>query len=106
MAHNVYVVELDRAVLAEARFREENPHYAEDSEKLCVYVGMTGLTPEERFRRHLAGIQSSRIVRKYGIRLRPRHYRARNPMSYDDAVAFERELARRLRKRGYAVWQK
>ena len=31
-----------------------------------LYVGMTGLTPEERFRNHKAGRRASKWVRKHG----------------------------------------
>ena len=47
--HNVYVVELSPEVLQHARFRKANPDY--DAVKPCVYVGMTGLSPEARLDR-------------------------------------------------------
>ena len=102
--HNLYVVELDRAVLKEPRFIESNPRY--DPEKPCLYVGMTGLSPEERFYNHKAGYKSNKYVKKYGLRLCPRLYEEHNPLSYDDAREMETELARQLREKGYAVWQK
>jgi hypothetical protein len=40
-------------VLQEARFGRVNPD--DDATKPCVYVGMTGLTPEQRLTKHLAG---------------------------------------------------
>src|SRR5205807_5284015 len=49
--HNVYVIELDPAILNIARFRNANPDH--DLLKPCVYVGMTGLT-EMRHRRNSA----------------------------------------------------
>lgn len=49
--HNVYVVELDPAILNIARFRKSNPN--RDILKPCVYVGMTGLSPEEIGRAHV-----------------------------------------------------
>ena len=49
--HNVYVIELDPAILNIARFRNANPDH--DLRKPCVYVGMTGLT-EMRHRRNSA----------------------------------------------------
>ena len=45
--HHVYVIELHKDVLLEPRFRKNNPGYIEG--KPCVYVGMTGLSPDERF---------------------------------------------------------
>ncbi len=101
--HNIYVIELDKDVLNEKKFIAANPHYT--GEKPCVYVGMTGRNPEERLQQHLDGYKSSKYVKKYGIRLRPRLYRSLNPMTYEDACEMEKEKARRLRKRGYAVWQ-
>lgn len=38
--HNVYVIELDKDVLYEAKFIKANPNYM--TGKPCVYVGMTG----------------------------------------------------------------
>ena len=102
--HNVYVIGLNRAVLNDPKFLEANPQY--NPVKPCVYVGMTGLTPEERFARHKKGIQACKYVRDYGEYLKPRHYKKLNPMTFEEALAMERELAKRLRKRGYAVWQK
>jgi predicted GIY-YIG superfamily endonuclease len=68
------------------------------------YVGMTGLTPEERFRNHKAGIKAARVVRKHGVRLVPRLYAHLNPMSYRKAIEMEAWLADSLRKRGYQVF--
>jgi len=55
--HHVYVVELDPYVLNFSRFRRANPN--RDLMKPCVYVGMTGLTPELRFARHKAGVRAN-----------------------------------------------
>lgn len=101
--YSVYVVELDRRIYAERKsFRDANPDY--DPRKPCVYVGSTGLTPEERFANHRKGHKSARFVKAYGIRLRPRLYAKLNPMTYAEAKALEEVLALRLRKRGYATW--
>ncbi|MEC5385064.1 hypothetical protein VVD49_04975 [Uliginosibacterium sp. H3] len=101
--HNVYVVELSRNVLREARFLKSNPDY--DISKSCVYVGMSGLSPDERFDKHKAGIRSNRFVREYGLRLLPQLYECYNPMPYDAACEMEVELAISLREAGYGVWQ-
>ena len=101
---SVYVIRLSSEVLAKRKFAKENPGH--DPRKPCVYVGMTGLTPEARFARHKADIQACDLVRDFGEELIPRQYEKFNPMTYDEAKAMEVELARRLRKRGYAVWQK
>jgi len=101
--HNVYVVELSRSVLKEARFLKANPHY--DGSKPCVYVGMSGLPPDERFDKHKAGIKSNRYAREYGLHLLPALYECFNPMPYEAAREMEVELAISLREAGYAVWQ-
>ncbi len=101
--HHVYVVELDEAVLREARFVRANPSYRYGMR--CLYVGMTGLDPDLRFDRHKAGIQANRYVTQYGLRLLPELYAVFNPMPYAIAMAMEHELAEDLREKGYAVWQ-
>jgi predicted GIY-YIG superfamily endonuclease len=87
--HNVYVVYL------------RNP---KGDGKAGYYVGMTGLTPEQRFENHRNGIKAARVVRKFGERLVPKLYAHLNPMSYEDAVRMEGVLAESLRKRGYVVY--
>jgi hypothetical protein len=101
--HSVYVVELSQDVLNEPRFRKSNPTYRIGFP--CVYVGMTGLSPDLRFDKHKAGIQSNRFVMLYGLRLLPHLYEVYNPMPYDAARDMEVELAIALREQGYAVWQ-
>ncbi|MEZ4398925.1 MAG: hypothetical protein R3B06_02845 [Kofleriaceae bacterium] len=101
--HSVYVVELSRDVLREARFRRANPDYVDG--KPCVYVGMTGLAPDDRFDRHKAGIQANRFVQQYGLRLLPHLFEPYNPMTYAEAQAMEIEVAIDLREGGFAVWQ-
>jgi predicted GIY-YIG superfamily endonuclease len=68
------------------------------------YVGMTGLTPEERFQNHKSGHKAARLVRRFGERLVPRLYAHLNPMSYEKAKTMEGWLAESLRKRGYQVF--
>lgn len=83
------------------KVRRLNPEY--NRTKPCVYVGMTGLEPQERFQKHLAGYKSSRYVKNYGIRLMPELYADLGPFTYDEAVIAEEGLARRLRAEGYMV---
>ena len=99
--HSVYVIELDASILNLARFRKANPD--RDILKPCVYVGMTGLAPEERFARHKAGIRANRYVQRYGLRLLPGLYAYANPMPYEAAREMEVELAIALREQGCAV---
>jgi hypothetical protein len=102
--HNLYVVELRPEIFErERRFSEINPHWLPG--RLCVYVGMTGLTPEERFQKHLRGEKDAWSVHRYGQRLLPDLYRYFNPMPYDLATVMEVELARQLREQGFGVWQ-
>jgi hypothetical protein len=101
---NLYVVELNPKVFDwERRFFEANLHWI--PRRLCVYVRMTGLTPEERFRAHQRGEHAAWLVRKYGLRLLPELYQHFNPLPYELAQQMEPELARQLREDGLAVWQ-
>lgn len=87
--HSVYVVYL------------RNP---KGDGKAGYYVGMTGLTPEQRFENHKRGVKAARVVTRFGERLVPRLYAHLNPMPYAKAVEMEAALADSLRKRGYAVF--
>jgi hypothetical protein len=101
--YNVYVIELSKDVLLDAKFKRCNPGYV--AGKPCVYVGMTGLEPDLRFDKHKAGIQSNRYVWQYGLRLLPDLYEGFNPMSYDAARDKEVEVAIDLQSAGFGVWQ-
>jgi len=68
------------------------------------YVGMTGLTPEERFENHKNGIKVASVVRRFGERLVPKLYEHLNPMSFEDALKMEAQLAEELRAEGYLVY--
>ena len=70
--HNVYVVLLEPAVGKIRKVRAENPK--RNPKKPCLYVGMTGLTPEERFANHQAGTKAAAVVKRYGLRLLPELY--------------------------------
>ena len=101
--YSVYVVELSPRVLEHARFRRANPNY--DAMKPCVYVGMTGQSPDVRFDKHKAGLKSNKYVQRYGQRLMPELYECYNPMRYEAALDREIELAIYLREKGFGVWQ-
>lgn len=101
--YSVYVIELDPEVLACRRFRAANPDWCDG--KPCVYVGSSALTPEERFRQHLAGYKANRYVRQYGVKLRPRLYQSwQHYETRTQAEHAEEQRALSLCKRGYAVW--
>ncbi len=68
------------------------------------YVGMTGLSPKQRFENHKKGLKSAGVVRRFGERLVPRLYEHLNPMPYEKAKKMEGLLAESLRKRGYVIY--
>jgi predicted GIY-YIG superfamily endonuclease len=72
--------------------------------KAGYYVGMTGLSPEQRFQNHKAGIKAAGVVKRCGERLVPRLYAHLNPMPYATAKDMEVTLAESLRKRGFVVY--
>ena len=101
----VYVIRLRVAVLNVRRFARENPGHI--AYKPCVYVGSTGLTPEQRLVRHLTAKTGSRFVKLYCIGLHKR-LTERQPifMTRAEAEAHEKALSERLRRKGYAVWSR
>ena len=103
MAYSVYVIELRPDVMEKRAFAGKNADRRED--KPCLYVGQTARTPEERFAQHLAGTKASRIVKEYGVRLRPRLYANVGPFATRaESERAETMLADKLRRRGFAVW--
>jgi hypothetical protein len=74
-----------------------------DRKKPCVYVGMTGLTTEERFANHKVGTKAAWVVKRYGLRLLPELYEHLNPMPFEAAAQMEKDLAEDLRRAGYTV---
>jgi hypothetical protein len=94
----VYVVELrnEARVKAPAAERRNGP---------CVYVGETGLTPEERFTRHREGGRvASRIVRDHGVHLRPDLVDRGPFLTRANAAKAEKALGDKLRRRGFTVF--
>jgi hypothetical protein len=100
--HSVYAIELDHAVWRNRDFRDRNPGGAGGG---CLYVGVTGLSPEARFERHRAGTQSSRFVRAHGVRLRLDLVEGYSRLPYRIAACMEPKLAAWFRAQGFAVWQ-
>ena len=100
--HNLYVVELRSAVRGVPRFHEAN--LGHDSQLPCLYVGITGHTPEERYENHKRGHKSSGLVKNYHMRLVPNLYERFNPMPYELARQLEPEYTLLLQSQGYAVW--
>jgi hypothetical protein len=92
--HSVYVVLLDDKIGPRRNAKQPS-----------VYVGMTGLTPEERFANHKCGYKAGKgYVRDFGIRLMPELYSHHNPMSYSAANVGEKLLALELLAEGYTVY--
>lgn len=100
--HNVYVVLLAPAAGRTRKARLLNPN--RDPKKPCVYVGLTGLTPEERFANHKQGVKSSYYAKRYGVRLLPELFAHLNPMPYEAAAQMEKDLTEDLRREGYTVF--
>lgn len=99
--HHVYVVLLDPVV---AKMRKVKAANLKRNPALpCVYVGMTGLPPEQRFANHKAGIKAASLVKRYGIRLMPELYAHLNPMPFEAAAQMEIDIAEDLRRAGYTV---
>ena len=92
---------IDAAAGKIRKVRAANPE--RDRKKPCVYVGMTGLTPAERFDNHRAGTKSSSLVKRFGLRLLPELYEHLNPMPFEAATRMEADLAEDLRRAGYTV---
>jgi len=99
--HYVYVVLLEPGVARHRKVLAVNPD--RDPAKPCVYVGMTGLNPEERFANHKQGTKAAWVVRRYGLKLLPDLYEYLNPMPFEAATQMEQDLAEDLRRQGYTV---
>ncbi|MDB6111886.1 MAG: hypothetical protein JWR69_3636 [Pedosphaera sp.] len=99
--HNVYVILLAATAGRHPKIRAANPD--RDPAKPCVYVGMTGLDPEERFKNHKRGYKAAGVVEKWGLRLMPELYKHLNPMPFEAAAQMEKDLAEDLRQQGYTV---
>lgn len=70
----------------------------------AYYVGMTGVSPEERFLNHKRGIKSSRWVKRYGVALLRALYAHLNPMEEEQALRMEEQLAEELLVKGFEVF--
>ena len=93
MPRRVYVIELDRAA-----GRRRDPRIP------WVYVGASARDPERRFAQHRDGYRSARLVRRFGLRLRPDLYEDLPEFaSSRDAATAERGRARELAACGFVA---
>jgi predicted GIY-YIG superfamily endonuclease len=71
-----------------------------------VYVGMTVLTPEERYANHKRGkTAGKKIVARYGVKLLPELYDHLNPLIREEANRMEKEtLPSELTAKGFKVY--
>jgi hypothetical protein len=107
--YSVYVIRLDPKAADVPKVARANPKH--EKGKPCVYVGMTWHTPRYRLGQHLLGKKECypcKLVTEFGIGLMPKLFEKYNEplMTEDEAASREKKLAKRLRDRGYAVWQK
>jgi hypothetical protein len=75
-----------------------------ECERLTVYVGESALEPEERLAQHLAGIKSSKWVRRYGIDVNAALTDRQEYASVAESQAAERALSEELAANGYCVF--
>ena len=101
--YSVYVVELADRVWNVAGFRRANPDYRLG--KPFVYVGMTGLDPDLRFDRHMAGIQANRFVASTACACCRRCTRSTTRCRTTPRARWRSSSASALREAGYGVWQ-
>ena len=99
--HNAYVVRLSPAVLHSKKLLRQNPDRHPD--KPAVYVGSTGLDPQERFKKHKDGLKQNNLVKQFGVELMPELYQQYNPTTFHKAEEIEKWLATKLRADGYTV---
>jgi hypothetical protein len=85
-------------------FAAKNPQWKQGMP--CYYIGMTSLSPRERYEQHLLGTKNvSRIAHRYGRRLRMDLVPNRKPTRRTWAMRLEERFARDLRARGFGAWQ-
>ena len=104
--YRVYVLELEKEVYGEKKFRERNKEYQLADGKPTVYVGQTSKTVEERSADHRSGHLSSPLVREFFKRAMPEEYQHLKVCRTEKkALWLEQETADRLRSKGWGVWE-
>ncbi len=100
----IYVLELSSEAAADPDFLLANLHF--EAGMTCLYVGSSSQTGEQRFRDHLTGHNASRIAHQFAIKLRYDLMPEQTPIPRECALKEEKRLAKSLRSRGFAVWQR
>jgi hypothetical protein len=105
LKYSVYVIGLKLGVLSSKKFRAANPGYQDG--KPCYYVGSTYLSPEERAEQHRSGHRlCNSFARDYFDGLRRSKFRNNSVFEFrEDAEKAEKQLAEKLRGKGFGVWQ-
>jgi hypothetical protein len=96
---SVYILELNPECSSEKKMIRDN---VGTNPKGYLYVGMTGLDPEERLANHLSGVKSCGLVRKYF----QARFGSMSGMFHYEAEFLENHLPGVLRDMGYWVYQK
>jgi hypothetical protein len=105
--YSVYVLCLHRDAGTTKKMRRQNaPNVAASNAQQYLYVGCTGLDVLDRMQNHLDGYKSCNLVRKYFTgNIFTDYDEYGKKYSYADAIRLERDVAQRLRVRGFAVYQ-
>lgn len=102
----LYAIELKPEVMLDPAFASKNRGWIPGMPLPHIYIGMTSLTPSERFRQHKDGSKNvSRIPHQFGVKLRMDLVPASKPVRRTIALQREKHLAKLRRSQGYAVWQ-
>lgn len=100
--YTVYVINLSEDAANNTKMIRVNKDIVKEP-KGFLYVGMTGLSIENRVYNHLNGIKSCSLVKKYFTSINLEL--CERDLSYPRAVDRESELTNELRNRGYWVYQ-
>lgn len=102
LSSSVYVIILSPEARYEKKMIEQNDSQPDDP-KGYLYVGMTGLTIEERIGNHLKGYKSCNLVKRYfsGVFTEKNECK----LTHEEAKVREPALAEELRREGYWVYQ-
>jgi hypothetical protein len=103
MPFSVYVISLCDTVLQVRKFAKANPEHIPT--KPCVYVGSTAKTPEQRYADQLTKKTGNKLVKEFHDGLHSKLTEKQPKYATRSAAEFEEfVLAKRLRRKGYAVW--